>query len=292
MEKVESAIEQWQYLLNKKSLLIQEDSVLQAISKGLKVKMASGDNNPLEVWLFSSEHVLVQQALFENERLLQESIALLGRLVYLTQAELNTIHIPYEIFPITLSNPEIDVQGLKSWMVMDQSLNTLKEEQKTQRALSLPDIQFGYFNQTLVGNVPLTGGIPFTAADRFHGGNIGLSLPLLTRSYAQRNKWFTIEQGRVQFEIKSWSRDVASDWNSFRLEYDEYLTEYNSLKEQIKQILSGIEQVSNIQLEQGEMDHLTWLTLKRNAFKMSSSELDMMHQLNILSLKIKYIGTN
>lgn len=292
MEKVESAIEQWQYLLNKKSLLIQEDSVLQAISKGLKVKMASGDNNPLEVWLFSSEHVLVQQALFENERLLQESIALLGRLVYLTQAELNTIHIPYEIFPITLSNPEIDVQGLKSWMVMDQSLNTLKEEQKTQRALSLPDIQFGYFNQTLVGNVPLTGGIPFTAADRFHGGNIGLSLPLLTRSYAQRNKWLTIEQGRVQFEIKSWSRDVASDWNSFRLEYDEYLTEYNSLKEQIKQILSGIEQVSNIQLEQGEMDHLTWLTLKRNAFKMSSSELDMMHQLNILSLKIKYIGTN
>jgi len=291
-EKVEFAIEQWQYLISKKNLLTQEDSVLREISKGLKLKMSSGDNNPLEVWLFSSEHVLVQQNLLENERLLQESTNELCKLVYLSQGELNSINFPYEILPIASDNGQNDVQNLKTWMVMNQSLNTLNDEQKTQRALALPDIQIGYFNQTLVGNVPLNGGVPFTAADRFQGGNIGFSIPLMTRSYAQRNKWLTIEQRRVQFEIKSWSQDVILEGNAYRFEYQRYLSEYDILKTQMKQILTGIEQVSMVQLTQGEMDHLTWLTLKRNAFKMSLSELDMMHQLNLLSLKIRYLGTN
>lgn len=292
MEKVETAIEQWQCLRSKKTLLAQEDSLLQEISKGLILKMSSGENNPLEVWLFSSEHVLVQQALLENERLLQESTNELCKLVYLTQAELNSIYIPYEILPLAAWNAQNDVQGLTTWKVMNQSVNTLNNEQKTQRALSLPDIEVGYFNQTLVGNVPLNGGIPFTAADRFHGGNIGFSLPLLTRNYTQRNKWLTLEQRRVQYEMKSWSQDVVLQGNAYRLEYQRYLTEYELLKTQMKQILSGIEQVAQVQLEQGEMDHLTWLTLKRNAFKMTLSELDMMHQLNVLSLKITYLGTN
>ncbi|NBN99793.1 MAG: hypothetical protein EBV19_11230, partial [Flavobacteriia bacterium] len=286
-QKVENAIEQWLYCSRKNDLLLHEDSLLREISKGIELRSTSGENSTLDVWLLASEVLLVEQALAEQQRQLEEAKTNLCSLVYLSRETLDTFQLTYDIQQFKTRISPFDVQSQTHWLELDQSLKTMKEEQKTQRALSLPDIEFGYFNQTLVGNVPMNGGLtPFTAANRFQGGNIGLSIPVFTRSFAQRNKWLVLEQLRTQYELDAWSHGVLLQFSSLQTEYDRYFALYESVKNRGEQIVQGIAKVTEVQYNQGEIDQVSWLTLKRNALKIRSNEIDLVGQ--IMALKDKF----
>lgn len=290
-QRVENAIEQWLYCSQKNDLLLHEDSLLREISKGIELRSKSGESSTLDNWLLTSEILLIEQAIAEQQRQLEEAKTNLCSLVFLSREALDTFQLTYDIQRFKTRISTIDVPSQTHWLVLDQSLKTMKEEQKTQRALSLPDIEFGYFNQTLVGNVPMNGGLtPFTAANRFQGGNLGLSIPVFSRSIAQRNQWLTLEQLRTQYELDAWSHGFLLQYSSLQKEYDRYVAMYESVKNRGEQIIEGITKVTDVQYNQGEIDQVNWLTLKRNALKIKSNEIDLVHQINTLFLSIKYLG--
>jgi hypothetical protein len=148
-------------------------------------------------------------------------------------------------------------------------------------------------NQTLVGNIPLNGGVaPFTSADRFQGGSFGLSIPLLSRSTTQRNKWLMLESERIKYDLVRLESSLTAQFNSLISQYNSYKAVYDQLQSRVKEVSKGVQLIADTQIEQGDIDQVTWLNLKRNLVKIQLTELDMKHQLNQLVVQIRYLNLN
>lgn len=285
------AINKWLYLSEKHSVLIEEDSTLSALEVRILLRMSSGETNALDTWLLASERLLIQQQIIENERLLNEAKINLSKQVYIAPLELETLEIPFELLLLDSSLFNFDQNLTPSWIALSQSLNIVEQERKLQRALTFPDLQFGYFNQSLVGNIPLNGGVaPFTALDRFQGVNIGVSIPLFSRTNIQRNKWLALEDDRIHFELMAMEMESVAKFKSLKTQYSSYKTVFDQLNDRAMLVSNGINSIANSQLDNGEIDQVTWLNLKRNLIKIKLTKLDMIHQLNQIAVQLTYLN--
>ena len=292
-EEAAKAIEQWLYLSKKQAILSTEDSTLMSLETKVAMRLKSGETNGLESWLLASDHLLIQQQVVENQRLLIEAESELVKRVFLSKAELESLNINYELLGLDSLVLGFKPQNSPQWKVSNQSLKTIAQEHDLQRSLSMPDIQLGYFNQTLVGNIPLNGGVaPFTSADRFQGGSFGVSIPLLSRSPIQRSKWLMLESERINYDLVKLESALSAQFNSLISQYNSYKSVYDQLQSRVEEVSKGVQLISNTQVEQGEIDQVTWLNLKRNLIKIQLTELDMKHQLNQLVVQIRYLNLN
>jgi cobalt-zinc-cadmium resistance protein CzcA len=292
-EEVAKSIEQWLYLTKKHAILLSEDSTLMSLETQVSMRVNSGETNGLDSWLLASEHLLIQQQVVENKRMLIEAQTDLVKRVFLSDAEIESLAIKHELFVLDSLVYGFNPYDSPQWKVSNQSLKTIAQEYDLQRSLSLPDIQLGYFNQTLVGNIPLNGGVaPFTSADRFQGGSIGLSIPLLSRSSVQRNQWLMLESERIKYDLVKLETATKAEYNSLIAQYNSYKMVYDQLQRRVDEVTKGVNLIANTQVEQGEIDQITWLNLKRNLVNIQLTELDMKHQLNLLIVQIRYLNSN
>lgn len=292
-EEAARSIEQWLYLTKKQAILSAEDSTLMSLETKVSMRFNSGETNGLESWLLASDHLLIQQQLVENQRLLIEAQSELVKRVFLSEAEIESLNINYELLVLDSLVLGFKPQNSPQWKVSNQSLKTIAQENDLQRSLAMPDIQLGYFNQTLVGNIPLNGGVaPFTSADRFQGGSFGLSIPLLSRSTTQRNKWLMLESERIKYDLVRLESALTAQFNSLISQYNSYKAVYDQLQSRVKEVSKGVQLIADTQIEQGDIDQVTWLNLKRNLIKIQLTELDMKHQLNQLVVQIRYLNLN
>jgi cobalt-zinc-cadmium resistance protein CzcA len=292
-EELATIIEQWLYLTKKQAILSTEDSALMSLETKVSTRLNSGETNGLDAWLLASDHLLIQQQVVENQRLLIEAQSELVKHAFLSEAELGALNITYELLDLDSLVLGFKPQNSPQWKVSNQTLKTIAQEHDLQRSLSMPDIQLGYFNQTLVGNIPLNGGVaPFTSADRFQGGSIGLSIPLLSRSTVQRNRWLMLESERIKYDLVRLETTTKAQYNSLIAQYNSYKLVYDQLQSRVDEVSKGVNLIANSQVEQGEIDQITWLNLKRNLVKIQLTELDMKHQLNLLVVQIRYLNSN
>ena len=92
--------------------------------------------------------------------------------------------------------------------------------------------------------------------------------------------------------IKDTESSIEVFLNKLTEQYNSYKSVYDQLQSRVEEVSKGVQLISNTQVEQGEIDQVTWLNLKRNLIKIQLTELDMKHQLNQLVVQIRYLNLN
>src|SRR6185437_10445302 len=95
--------------------------------------------------------------------------------------------------------------------------NIALQEIEVNKAKSLPQLSFGYFNQSITGMQNINGVEKnFTAANRFSAAQIGVNIPIFN--------------GANKAKIAA----AKTNYSSTQVEYEESLTQQKSIIEQLK----------------------------------------------------------
>jgi cobalt-zinc-cadmium resistance protein CzcA len=186
--QIKSLYYEWLHLNQQKELLNEKDSIFRFLQTAATRRYAAGDGTLLEKSKAEARasEIHNQVAMLENDKL-----AIAARL----RALLNT-----DVPELKESKQEEALLSIKidSSLVMKnphvlylkQLANVAEKQKRVEKNSTLPDLTFGYFNQTLYG-VPLNSDVNAPLANyrnRFNGFYAGLSIPL----------WFAPQSAKIK----------------------------------------------------------------------------------------------
>lgn len=184
---VKQAFHQLAFAKARHQLLLQQDSIYEGFLKAASLRYKTGETNLLEQTTAETQRNEVRNQILQNET----SIAVI-------QTQLQTL-LGIETTPdiavgalVELDLPDpTDSSALTqnpSLAYMRQQVDVAKGRKRVESGKFAPDLQLGFFTQTLIDVVDSETGAIAGSNDRFTGFQVGLAIPL----------WFPPHRGRVK----------------------------------------------------------------------------------------------
>ena len=157
----------------------------------------------------------------------------------------------------------------------------------------LPDLRFGYFNQTLVGFQNVNGQEIYYGSDkRFQGFQLGLSFPLLFVPHSARVKAADIATQGAEKQAASTSLMIAQQYSQTVQELDKNRNSLQYLRATALVTSDLISQQSKKSFESGELDYTTLLLNLRQALSSREQYLLTLYQYNSSMITLQYLNGN
>ncbi len=176
---VKAAYYQLVYFINRRSLFFAQDTLYNNLVKASSVRYRTGESTLLEKTTSETQSLEIKNRIQQNENdvlISQQQLQVLlnttdNIMVTDTLISKRDIQLPADTAVIN-NNPLL--------RYLQQQIEINKKETDVQRAKRLPDFLVGYFNQSFKGIQRFDGvDRKFTGADRFHGFQVGVAIPLL-----------------------------------------------------------------------------------------------------------------
>ncbi|MBI2258924.1 MAG: CusA/CzcA family heavy metal efflux RND transporter [Flavobacteriia bacterium] len=237
-------------------ILQKEDSLFQLIGQKMKLKMEVSEINTIEFLLFQNQKNLLTQRLskLENDYVkAQYGMQLLIGMEVLVEPILGDNVLVLVDEKLQFSNHQL----LKTY---ENKLNELNLQQKSNRSASLPDISFGYFNQTLIGTQQINGtDVYFDGSKRFQGFQAGVSVPIINIATKRKNQAINVEKSQISIEKEGVQLRLE---NEYLHRYKSFISLQNRTKSYQDEILQNNKQLkskSNLSYQNGEISQIEWL---------------------------------
>lgn len=293
--KNDIAYEVWQvfnkllYHKARHALLLRQDSLLQDLLRAASLQYKTGEGTLLSQTMAETQHLEMKDQLIRN------------------QAD---IHIALSHLQAVCQAPEItdidgDLESLSSGAIVDsisvlqsplvafdkQQIKVGYQQQKLEAARALPDLHFGYFNQTLIGTQNINGQERYFGSDkRFQGFQAGLSIPL----------WISPFSARVKAaKLNTQALEKQQQYNEIRItqQYREALQEVEKNRHSLAYYKSSALKTSDLlvtqsrrSFETGEVDYASLLLSLRQALGIRESYLSVLHQYNMSIIFVQYLS--
>jgi cobalt-zinc-cadmium resistance protein CzcA len=281
----------WQivYLTSKQKLLVYQDSLYSGFLRAAELRAKAGETNRLEMITARSLSMEIKNQLQQ----VTSDISSTGRkLMILTRSHfslmpsLETLHrIDPAFDPDTISahqNPSLNY-------VLHQ-VDVSRINYKLERSQILPDLNIGYFSQTIIGQQDVNG-IPHSFGQdyRFSGIQAGISVPLWISPYRSKAKAAKITEKIALTDAENYSRSVAGNLQSLIDEYKKYASSADYYEKQaLPEADLIIDQVSK-SFKAGALDYLDYVLALERALSIRKEYLDALNSLNQTVVSIDYI---
>jgi cobalt-zinc-cadmium resistance protein CzcA len=212
-----------QYLYAKQALLQKEDSLYQGFVKSATLRYKTGESTLLEQSTAETQLYETQNILKENEANIQIYLSqlqtLLGSNEAVAIADKNLVEVA--LLTVNESDALTDNPVLAYFQQQIKVNGNLK---KVESAKALPDLTFGYFNQSLIGSPTDASGTTLaTAKNRFQGFQLGIAIPLFYGSYRAK-----IRSASINKEIAESSYENSQ--LNLKGQYQQAIQEFNKNK--------------------------------------------------------------
>ena len=190
---------------------------------------------------------------------------------------------------------EITLLGDSATIANHPYLRLLQQQQlisqagtKAEQARLLPDLQFGYNNQSIKGIQNVDGvDRDFTSSDRFTSVEVGVGVPLFYGAQKAR-----IQAARIQEQTSRNNYNAGK--LSLEMQLRKTIVQYQLAEENLtfyeKTALPNAEAIIKTADEQfrgGEIDYLEWVLLTNQAISLQTSYLDAVRNYNLTILQLK-----
>lgn len=183
-----------QYLYARQSLLRKQDSIYQGFVKSATLRYKTGESTLLEQSTAETQLYETQNVIKENEAnvsiYLSQLQILLGSNDVISISEKKLVEQTF-----SASNGEMATSDNPVLAYIQQQMVVAEKQKKVESAKALPDLTFGYFNQSLIGS-PISATSPdlATASNRFQGFHLGVAIPIFFGSYNAKIKSASINK--------------------------------------------------------------------------------------------------
>ena len=281
----------WQlvYLYSRKNLLIYQDSLFTGLLRAAELRAKAGETNRLKIITARSQSLDVKNQL-------RQAIADINIFSLKMQALLNS-NIPFYPADISVRRaiyvPPTDSSAVSenpNLGLMKQMVQVSRSEKKVALSNIMPDLNIGYFSQTILGTQDVNG-VPrvFGAGDRFTGIQAGIAVPLWIVPYASKARAAKINETIAQTNADYYSKSLSGNYNELLEEYSKYSS---SLEYYEKQALPEAELIidqSARSFNAGALDYLDYVQSLGRALAIRQGYLDAANDYNHTIINIEYI---
>ncbi len=265
----------WQMLYHKKKVLIKQDSIYQDFRKSVEVQYRVGDVNQITLLTAQTRSMAMSKLMNDVKAEISYTEDELKRFM---NVEGN--YIPERDSLQKLFAP---VMTDTSWLIsnpillrFENEIDIMKAKQNREKMMAFPDLNFGYFDQSI------------DSERGFRGWILGISVPIWFWSYSGK-----IQSAKVHQEIAK---------NNLLLERQYLITQAKQLYIQLGKneyalryyeenaLLQAGQLIKNTVLSysQGEIDYLEYVQNTTLAFEIQLQYLDALNDFNQTIIEIQY----
>ncbi|TPE43027.1 CusA/CzcA family heavy metal efflux RND transporter [Pontibacter mangrovi] len=267
------------YVQQKQELLQRTDSLFADFLRNAELRFKVGESNVLEKNTAVAQRGQAQQQL---KQLQQEYVALQQQFRLLLQTD--TVYVP-ERGELKMPAPALpdsaELTAHPYLRLLEQQRQASERQTQLEKAMLLPELQFRYSNQSIIGLQSASGAeIYYDAADRFSSVEVGVGIPLFFGAQKSR-----ISAARVQEKISS--NNYKKGQQQLEAQLTQALQQYTLSREAVAYFetavlpnAQSILETAELQFRNGEINYLEWVLLTNQAISLQSNYLDAVRLYN------------
>ena len=281
----------WQlvFLSSEQKLLTYQDSLYSGFLRAAELRAKAGETNRLEMITARSQSLEIKNLLYQVtsdiEIMSRKLMVLLNTKSVLIPSikEMNRIDFDYNSDGISLEqNPHLDY--------VNQQVEVAQIEKRLESSQMLPDINIGYFNQTIIGTQDVDGTPQnFGPDDRFTGLQAGITVPLWFFPFTSRTKAAKISENIARTNAENYSKSISGNYQSLLDEYNKYASSVDYYENQAVPEADLIIEQASRSYEAGALDYIDYILTLNRALTIKQNYLDALNNYNQTVISIEYI---
>lgn len=289
--QVKQAVNKLMYLRARQKVLVEQDSILVHLVKVADVQYRVGESTLLGKTIAETQQVEMKNYLTRNEADINTAIRYLQMA---TQApEIADVSGDLEKLGESLDIDSVNVLNNPASALAKQSVVIASQQKKVEAARMLPELRFGYFNQTLIGFQNVHGQEIYYGSDkRFQGFQLGLSFPLLFAPHSARIKAADIAAKVAEKQEASLILMVTQQYSQAVQELNKNRNSLEFLRASALVTADLISEQSRKSFESGELDYATLLLNLRQALSIREQYLLALYEYNTSIITLQYLNGN
>jgi cobalt-zinc-cadmium resistance protein CzcA len=163
------------------------------------------------------------------------------------------------------------------------------QEKKVNLAHQLPEINLGYFNQTLVGIQSVNGvDTKFTQANRFQGYMVGANVPLFWGAYKNRNEVTALSLQQNELQKEQSAQDMQRTYDQLVDRLNLLASSMEKLGGQLTNELRFLTEDAKAKFEVGEISFIEFLQIQQQRSELELSYLQLINEYNQTSIQLNW----
>lgn len=190
----------------------------------------------------------------------------------------------------SLSSDSLSFRQNPSLSFIEQKIEISHIEKRLERSQMLPDINIGYFSQTIIGTQDVDG-MPrsFGQGYRFSGIQAGISVPIWFSPYTSRAKAARISEDVANAEAEYYAKSVSGNYRSLLEEYRKFSSSVDYYENQaVPEAVLIIDQATR-SYKAGALDYLEYVMSLNRALSIRQNYLDALNNLTQTVISIEFI---
>jgi heavy metal efflux system protein len=281
----------WQlaYLHSKKKLFSYQDSLYTGFLRAAELRAKTGETNRLEMITARSQSLEVRNQLQQVTADLDIYYRKLRTLLNIRSEPgiADTVLRRAGYFPMTDSLAVTENPSLK---YMQQQVEISRLEKKVELNRLLPDLNIGYFSQTMQGTQDVDGAPRiFGPGDRFTGFQAGIAIPVWFGPYTSRAKAATLKEQAAKLNADYYAQALTGNYQSLLGEYTKFAGSLEYYEDQAVPEAGLIIEQATRSYKAGAMDYLDYVLTLGRALEIQQNYLDALNNYNQTIIDIEFI---
>ncbi|TDS56965.1 CusA/CzcA family heavy metal efflux RND transporter [Myroides indicus] len=261
-------------LYEKQKILTYTDSLLSDFAQKSQLRLQAGESNILEQ---SFSEVQKEQLTMQLKSLNNELSALEIQFQLLLQSEIKYIpkanSLKASLNKTILENTPPELQ------LAQQKIKANEAEANLEKSKLWPDLSLGLTSQSMLG----------INDNRFNSFQIGIGIPLFSNGQRTSAKAAKIKVQLAENDYKLKRNQFEALLQQSWKEYETHLEIVDNYEQKLLPQAQIILEVSEKQLQTGNIDYLQWIILVNQAVKVQSDYAEVIENLNRAIINLNYL---
>jgi cobalt-zinc-cadmium resistance protein CzcA len=269
-----------------KNVIGRQDSILNLGAAAMSARHRAGESTLLEKISAETQAMEARNLLRQQEADIRIQESQLKRLLFL-----DGNFSPAEAFKRLQVPGQIDTSAAKNHPVVafiNQQVVIGSQYARLQKNLLMPDLNLGYFSQSLVGFQNINGQDQFFSKDKkFTGIQVGLSMPLWAGPQLARSRAATLNAQALERKAAETSNAMRNKYLSAMQELDKAMGSVNYYETSANMQSSLIIKQAQLAFQQGELDFNSFMLALKSALQIQTGYLIALKSFNNAVINIQ-----
>jgi len=279
------------YLEAMNLILLKHDSLMRDVARAVGLQYKTGESTLLAKTSAETRRMEIANKRRRNEA---DRQIYLDKLRLLCGQHFTGIQGEFDKTIPMIAMDSVSIVSNPSIAFVSQQISIAHHRARLEAAHLLPDLRIGYFNQTLIGVHNVNGtDTYFGSHKRFHGFQLGVSLPLWYKPFKARLQAAVLSQKVAEEQEQAHTLELYQQFNQIQQELVKNNTSLLYYRESALKASKLLRSQSAISFKNGEIDYKNHLLNLQDALTVEEEYLSTQYEYNQNVITINYLkGTD
>lgn len=273
-----------QFLNASNAQYLKLDSLYREFGKMAALRFKAGDTKKTDVLVAENKSAELKMLLDQNETKILSELKVLNFLVGNGEIRKES-SAPYEIWKLDAGQQTIESHPMLKLTLQEAEIAGLS--QVTERASSLPDLNFSYTNASLIGPHEKNGVEKnYGRGQRFGYINFGVNIAIFNKAKRSRIQSLDFAKKALVTKAEYQSEQLNNELSNSYLQYNQSVKNYEFYKRQAEEYAGQILNSAQTGYRSGETSYIEYLFALENATNTHLKLQEAIYELNQTIIKI------